>query len=304
MNIYHYTSSQGLLEILKNKSLRFTDSQHLNDPNELKAYLDIAKEVIKNEFSDYIDVFFYDFINEKNLFETDGIQFKCWLSKFVSLPTRYYILSFSKSKDYLPLWNMYGEGGYSITFDYDSFISNYETRFKNDGIPFYNDDVIYSKKEAYDYLKKEINEIIKRFDNEKYDNDEEKDEIKSNYESEIFKVIDRLRFFFKFDSYEYENEYRILIECTVINKKIKIVDDELNICELSNDQYASNFSVKNGYIRNHIDVIDENFYDYIEEISVSPYLNGIIAKETLENVLESIGLKKTKVLSSAIEIRW
>ena len=49
--IYHYTSSNVFLIILKNNTLRFTDRFFLNDKSEGSYVLDLCLELIKEKLS-------------------------------------------------------------------------------------------------------------------------------------------------------------------------------------------------------------------------------------------------------------
>jgi len=119
--VYHYTSPDGILGILKNKELRFTDCQYLNDKGEFiyirkpleKAY----KEIIKNRnktyefFKDFINELFarpYDDFSSRNDFEENRSSYDFdTVFKF----NHHYVLCASMNPDTANMWNYYVKNG-------------------------------------------------------------------------------------------------------------------------------------------------------------------------------------------------
>lgn len=113
--IYHYTSSAGLESILRNRTIRFTRWNFLNDTSEYLHIHDIIKRcLIKLEAPDD----FKRIIDERNTFLKESKNDDV----FYCADNEVFIASFSKSPDNLALWQGYSKSartdGYCIGFDY------------------------------------------------------------------------------------------------------------------------------------------------------------------------------------------
>lgn len=106
--LYHYTNIESLFNgiIVKNPlssnaaiSLWATDSNFLNDINEIRYGQTQVKELIKKKFDNEIS---------KEIIQVYDDN----VSRF--------IISFSKTKDSLPMWTTYGKGGDGISLGFDT----------------------------------------------------------------------------------------------------------------------------------------------------------------------------------------
>ncbi len=152
LQLYHYTTIDGLMGILKNRSLWLTHTSSLNDPTELKygkeIILNILNNKIGNRHEGIIERFLHLLIGEVNRF--DEIMYEA------------YVACFCKSDNLLSQWRAYGHrgGGYNLGFTFTS-----DTKF------YHTSDL--SEKESHVILRKII-----------YDNNKQK-EVVTKYVSSI-----------------------------------------------------------------------------------------------------------------------
>lgn len=110
--LYHYTTVEALVNgiVVKNPKegeelcLWATNSQYMNDPEELKVGTKILKEVF-SAFNDLPGV-------KKNHIEE--------IEKNLENYKQFYLTSLSKNRDSLPMWNMYGANGHGIALKFTS----------------------------------------------------------------------------------------------------------------------------------------------------------------------------------------
>jgi hypothetical protein len=111
-NLYHYTNDQGLLGILKNRSLWLTDIFALNDPSELKHGIECACDVLTDaakegppELRYFSDCFNQVFLKD---FDQNAPQL-----------ATHHIGCFSCAPDDLGQWRAYADNGrgYMLAFD-------------------------------------------------------------------------------------------------------------------------------------------------------------------------------------------
>lgn len=188
MEIYHYLPLEALHSMLNsyikeqktNKSLTFWASSalHMNDKNEIVEVFNAIKEIVSiiekklldriidnpslqkyvsnvNEIvkCDCLDLLEYvehmDFkIQKENLYKMDLLQ--------------YFVISFSNVRDFLPMWNTYGDGGIGVclkleTDELHGIIKGYDNiRLE------YHSDVIYKPEDLLlDKHKLQLEELVK-----------------------------------------------------------------------------------------------------------------------------------------------
>jgi hypothetical protein len=102
--IYHYTTQNGLLGIIRKRQLWASSILHLNDASEFGYAFEIAKLVMRESGEQSVDE-----------------KMRSVLGMINSLLTAY-VASFSANSDQLGQWRAYcrDSGGYSIGFDADS----------------------------------------------------------------------------------------------------------------------------------------------------------------------------------------
>ena len=98
--IYHYTSADSALKILKSGKLWFTERAHLNDPSEIQFGIKIAARIAE---------------------ELASPKIAHWLSHLRTRfeePHAYYIASFSVDDNSLPQWRAYANDGRGIALGF------------------------------------------------------------------------------------------------------------------------------------------------------------------------------------------
>lgn len=104
--LYHYTSPNGLIGILRAKELWATNTSFLNDFNELVEATNTAKNAIWN------------MLNRRGLTSGEVSLLEEMRQQAGSAAKRYYVCSFSEDGDSLSQWRAYcpNSGGYAIGF--------------------------------------------------------------------------------------------------------------------------------------------------------------------------------------------
>ncbi len=207
MILYHYTTGQGLFGILEKAELHCSCVNFLNDPSEDTYFDDIVKIAIAD--SEEAGKIFNALVNDSFI-------------KNVADPFGRFIVSFSKNKDSLSMWNYYAKGnGYNLGIDIDKLI---ETK-KNEVMSVIKIDLVYNRatqiesiissllsfKDAYkehmDAREQEKKAISEQNEDDFYDAQYGQMQI----ESEVSTKIHELSLGFKHPAYEREEEVRLII---------------------------------------------------------------------------------------------
>jgi len=163
-SLYHYTSPAGFLGIVGgDMKLWFTRYDFLNDKTEGKDVIDAYKKTCHRLYLEKIlDEETYRNINDIKLDHVK--QIRCEYSGEVVYLKRavdYYLCSFSRNSDILPMWNYYLKNdkykGYALGFKYlkESIASKYQMGY-NFGI--YS--VIYDDEKKIKIISDKLTEII------------------------------------------------------------------------------------------------------------------------------------------------
>lgn len=277
--LYHYTSPEALISILKqaeNKkecdtiSLHFTRADCLNDKNEGKEFFKIYKEILNELLKEnQISKEFYNFLcnlKHKNIFWSDENIFSLYPYKECET----YICSFSEGKDSLAMWNYYSKNnqyeGYNLGIKFNEK-SNLSESFINLGI----EAEIYLIKVIYDCnkVKNSLSQfILKLF--EKCDLECESDRI--CIENDIRMASTLLRYSFKHEAFQHEQEYRFLINV--------LKENCMNIV---------GFKTKKGILIPYINTKLKKLF--LREITIGPLIEKETAQNTLEFFLKQNGYK-------------
>jgi hypothetical protein len=121
-NLYHYTSFNNFLRIIKNQELCFTDYRHLNDPTEISLSETVLHEAIENKYkqSPLGEKFWKPFLEFFSALITEESLNKVrhYLSHLEKYESRIYTFSFCGEKDYLSMWRWYAENGTGISLGF------------------------------------------------------------------------------------------------------------------------------------------------------------------------------------------
>lgn len=170
--LYHYTTGAGLLGMLNdydenenpNLTMWATHYAYMNDPTEYMFGIDLCLPLIK-EVEDEYDVLEKDKIYP--ILNKNRDIYKYWsvlepkYSKYSGILNPY-IISFSRAKDSLFMWNMYGQNGngLALCFDMDNV--------RRDRTYYFFDVCIYSNDRTLEEVKEKVKEKIRGFYEEMY----------------------------------------------------------------------------------------------------------------------------------------
>jgi len=284
--MYHYTTPEGLINILKQNEifLWFTKYDCLNDTSEgiemMTHYQAACNQLKKEQSMDDKTKLFYDYILNIKPSNKQMIHFQLGpnLTGTKWLECDAYICCFSEEHNSLDLWRYYSKNkhyeGYSIGFKYDIF-ENY-CKIKNKKYKFEKIRVIYDnfKKEAY--YKKIINKCYELY---------ESGILLRKIGYILVDVLSKTQLIFKHECFASEKEIRAIL----------YVPKE-------NSDYDIKYRTKNGFI---IPYIEEKFdKKHLSDITIGPLINDEIAKNNLEQYLNSNGYKKIEVKNSKLPIRF
>ncbi|WP_167880653.1 DUF2971 domain-containing protein [Leptospira congkakensis] len=299
--IYHYTSLQAIYSILKQKTIRLTNCEFLNDNSEIIYIRKIISELLDTDedINNYrSDSNFVSFFKESVL--------KTFDKHVEKLTPNIFILSLTESNHSLSMWSGYSDSdGYRLTFDFESIVNNiasigtntFVSEKKSGSLKLknftYTAKVIYSKKDQIEYLKKFLLIYAKvlfdlgsvRFDSQKAT------EFNAESISEIFGKLFAFAYICKDDCFEYENEHRITITFDYRTGDRKLVEQ---------------YRFSRGSI---IPYIELDFTDPktnlipIVEIQIGPKINIDIAEKGLKRFLDSSGYSNISVTKSKIPLR-
>ncbi len=322
--VFHYTSPNGLLSIIKNKSFRFGDFRFFNDINELEyarkliiECLNELRKISNHTFYDILESEFNEptcysnreeiFIYYKNL-DLSELE-KNNLKLFPKSKYKTFVLCCSLDKDNMEMWNYYTKNnfglGYNIQIDKQEFINQFTSLkcFKN------NDSVLkvhylFSGKIIYDQFKQK--EIIKRAINKfrlvwhDIDKIEVMKEFKIDSLKQIVFLFDIFSILMKAPYFENEHEFRFTFwlpeDCDNL-KYMNTIDNNFQL-EIINGSFAPK-----------IDIKVDDIHKIITQINIGPYNNQDFTELGLKELLKHFGFndlltKKNAIMKSDILVRY
>lgn len=259
--IYHYTSLDALINgiIVTNPKqyeeicLWASHSDYMNDKSEIK----FSSELIDNKIKEFCNGKFYQtYMELKNISDDKEIH----------------ILSFSKSLDSLPMWNMYGKQGKGIMLGFNFSSDNLELECN-----------YIDKKELNSFLDSIINKLLL------YDNNNNE----PNFEQ--IKVLVELynqRFAIKSKYFEYEKEIRMIIDP---NKTLEQIFND------SNPHSQVNFRIIDNMLTPYF-----KFYfqkETLIELWIGPTQNTTLSYNSLRKYLDKNGFNHTEIKNSDCPLR-
>lgn len=115
--MYHYTSLNAFDQIIKNKTLRMTRAEFLNDPEECNIFFDVVGEYYNKLNIESIVNTRLNLVNYNTKTKVKRIIKDYPITKYLSdlkNNINFYILSFTSNNDELSMWNYYGDNGIMI----------------------------------------------------------------------------------------------------------------------------------------------------------------------------------------------
>ncbi|MBE5885422.1 MAG: DUF2971 domain-containing protein [Lachnospiraceae bacterium] len=304
-DIFHYTSTEGLRNILQTKKLWFSGIQYLNDANEIKEGIKAIR--------DYFDML--DDGQDYSKLKPISDMFFEHLERNV-LNVNVFVCSFSFGNDELPLWRYYTKDnicqGYNICFSLEKLL---QTLIKQnlellDGCYLTYGNAIYYDRNEQDEIEKIVNGILYKFA-EKYPTISKQILMASKKIFELFiKLTDKQNIYFN------EQVDSVILEAQTIEKYLANIYwfDTKKICFEKSMFADPTFYIKNKTfesekeIRIVIQIPDDKMKDIQDKIKfrtcngiLVPYLemefgteaiDGFNLSPTLKNDIVERGLRK------------
>lgn len=328
--VYHYTSPIGVLGILQNKTLRFTDCEFLNDPVELahcyelynQAWVEVCRELgmpeerIVHEITAHANP--YECIAEIS----DAIG--------VDIPARYYAFSTSLAIDSVVMWSSYASGdaraGYALGFDQEVL----EGVFRRiaalaEGSGLYAEvssgKVMYEKDEQLTAIKSLIRDYLVTREAILSDGGGPIDQVVATEVARDchWTQISAVAPFIKRPEFVYEQEYRFVIKAAQIDsgQRTKVALDEGTISEQPDSRKRSDCSVFGspqierhfregfaGAMTPFLEVkLGDAFVDVLQVIMGNSYHDVPLIKDGLVQLIQALGFKGTSVEMSDVLLR-
>ena len=300
LELWHYTSADGLLGIIKNEQTEygklhfwFTRSDCLNDTSEGTNIMFLFRQVCSELFQENeISQSFFDAIKNAEIPNHQFVNFPIPArEKFTHesvldcVPCHAYICSFSLKEDSLDMWRYYskGNGGYglkcySLLFDKHKKFehSDYEENAIFSLIRSYK--VIYSDEEKKQILKRIIVDTFSAYKNSNQAENKKFQEAKSfiQYTLKIF------QFQFKHECYSSEQEYRFVFYLPYSKPKL-----------LENKMPNVKYRTQGGIPIPYIDIVVEKGSSYLKEVLISPFIENESVLATTSDYLVQCGFNCT-----------
>ena len=307
--VYHYTSPSGVYNILKEKTLWFTDCQYLNDVGEFvyirkpfrEAYKKIAKErgEANENLYDFIESFFASPYEDMGIIAIDN-----------QLPTnksigfkyhRYYVLCTSINSDTASLWNYYVKNGmyqgYNLGID-RHIVKEWFARlcYTNKQIDFMDGKVIYDKNKQIQMIYSKLKELLTKYDereNQIGGNWQLHDSNIESFQEGLYDYIQQWKLFFKTPAFSSEEEYRFVLK----------VDNAFN----ANEDLSLKYRVgESGIITPYIEwayALDGK-RKLFKQITLAPMIESSLAKESFKRFLDTEVRQNIEIVQSSIRVRF
>ncbi len=290
---YHYTSPEAFLNILKHRSVYFTDIRYLNDKKEDIYLIELIERFVsknKERFPNVANSFDY-MIGKSTDKPTTSLSEKSYNYE----KDRKFVFCSCVEPDLLCMWNYYVNNGdyqgYNIGFNIEKFLKTFDTDEPKSADPFIvlYGQVLYEEKRQFAEIKREI------------------ETIESDYTLEgieyakvrLLMYIDRYSPFFKHSKFAHEKEYRVVIE---IREKYLKEDGFKNFFGKNNQKITYEFRTKNGIV---VPFLKVKYNDNsVSRIYVSPKTEYDIAKESIQELLRVNRYENVSIHKSAVPIRF
>ena len=300
--ICHYCTIDTLNAILEGNCLRFTDIRFLNDSTEFIEVISLIKQVLSREnyTSDFKNLLLNsDEIHELENYKQSYVGFSRRDHDYRKIDYHTYTCSFSTNSDSLSMWNYYATtaAGVNVVFDFawNMFDGSEKTEVTigeilSNGIMLFRGLIVYSIEDKKKCITELLDKLAQIFEEARSDLDKYK-----NYILYAFKgAINNMRCFFKNNSFESENEYRVVL---------KIPEDLLRK-KTSIDSIKKKGVFKKGNIL--VPYVDYEFKpESIKKITTNTYDKGpnSMFELGIKNLLWMKGLENVKIVPSNIPIR-
>lgn len=307
--VYHYTSPEGLLGILNNQNVRFTDIRYMNDRSEgvyfikkLIEYIEKNKSVFPHAETIVNSLLQENDYNEIKRLSVTNVKFKTNLNGKTK-SARTFLFCTCTDPDLLNMWNYYVKNGayqgYSIGFNVSSFLNELGNIFPNSQfVSIYYGKVLYSPKEQEDEIKNLLQTIENSAEQHLSSQKSATPNLMSLGEIYLKEYIDLYGVFFKHPKFSNEQEYRFVVEFDDYYKSIQdyltnnYEDKTLNL----------DFCIKNGMLTPYLKI--PYAYNTISRIYISPMTEFEISKQSIKELARKKGYRVFSIWQSKIPIRY
>ena len=286
--IYHYTSPEGLINILDKKQLWFSRFDCLNDASEGKYIQEVfSKTILKLRKEKEVDETFLNAIedvkpNFLHFFRITGqpkdFNKDVQVIRGVRKASKPYLCCFSRNRDSLPMWNYYSKGdqfeGYNIGFHYE------ETLQIHENIEVMR--VIYRESEQIQILKEEIKNIAAMF----YGDQNSADLCRYN----LVAILSARAIQFKNKAFEHEQEMRLVYWEPEDDNNIEVDKETV--------YYRQKRGIVIPYLKTGFDK------EQIRSLTIGPLIQADIAEKTVNDMLMNKQFSRIKITHSDIPIRY
>jgi hypothetical protein len=296
---YHYTSSEGLMGILKTRTFYFTDSQFLNDFRE-RININEELELFWRDNRKKYDKEFFKLLSSFRVdkYEDTGFSYADSLS---SEMCRYFVFSMSMEKDCLSMWKYYSKNnsydGYCIKLFSAALVDEWIDR--TTGVAIISSKIEYYSEEKQKLISETVDRLFEIWKSYEL-SDELNDKIKKEYSSWV--SVEAL--FFKNQCFEDERETRYV----AIVPTNKLNDLYYEYDSVKHKMY--DFRIVNGVLTPYIKM---PFNDWnketcwaISSIRIGPSANSEQRLKGLERFIDSLDYKfeSCPLLQSEIPVRY
>lgn len=305
--VYHYTSPQGALGILQNRTIWFTDCEFMNDQAELVYCCDLLESV-------WLDAC------EKFGFAEDlgrlGVRFcpdpysDIYLSEhadsdgtYHGTTVRRYILSASRDEDCIGIWNGFVKStsgfGYALGFDEDVLKrelgkmrsqGQWHKSFDVDVL-----DVVYEPQKQREEMHNDVNAAVVRALSDVTDDPMDKLTRAMELRSDLLGIAEKHKPRFKARSFAYEREVRAVIEAS--DEYVSSLESELMQLKFR----AGPSGVITPYLEWNFSSCAQ---ELVREVRLSPYMEIEASKRGMERLLRSEGYVTVRVSNSRVQLRF
>lgn len=290
---YHYTSPEGLLGILRNKQIFFTDCQFLNDYRER---LEINKELdlFWNKNKGIYEQDFYNLMNSIRISEYEDLYYDM---NGTNELCRYFVMSTSKNSDSLSMWKYYAKNGAYYGYNIGLFVPALDDEWidQETEVVIEHGEVIYSSVEKQSIILKGINNIYKFW--LEY---EKCNEMNLKIVRDFKEWISYISVFFKDESFVSEEEYRFVAIAPKNKLKMLFYKDGQASIKMYDFRIVNGVSVP--YLKIPICSYNSEEFWGIDSIGTSPtqhydqMANGIIQLiSSLDYVLPNFRIRKSNI---------
>jgi len=272
-NIYHYTDLNGFLNILKNRTLWLTNTNSMNDHQEIHWFKNLLRKRLDEAE-----------LNEGLNPEQIKILGQFW-SSLINPISNPHICCFSQCGDLLSQWRAYADDAQGISIGFSKDKLNLSKRFpvttvsihREDNV--YIQDVIYDEKAQNEIINSVVDRVIKRL------------KISSDFHQEISMLINECfgySYIFKNPAFSEESEARII---------------NLGFLDNSNKWFGTvgkvNFRVSGDTLASYFNLSFDA--GAVEEVIIGP--KSKVNLDDIELFLRSNGLEHVKVNRSTASYR-